>query len=102
MLLINKTLIKMAKGLWGWIIVIVGLKMLTLVATTMFAKTIAYFLGDVMSANMTFNQAMSAIFVALVVSLIMLVSELLTGEAQYRCTAKARVHLRKYIFSKVL
>lgn len=51
MLLINKTLIKMAKGLWGWIIVIVGLKMLTLVATTMFAKTIAYFLGDVMSAK---------------------------------------------------
>ena len=38
MLLLNRTLLKMAKGLWGWMGVIVGLKMVTLVGTTMFAR----------------------------------------------------------------
>ena len=32
----------------------------------------------------------------------MLLAELLTGEAEYRCTAKARQSLRTQIFSKVL
>lgn len=102
MLLINKSLIKMAKGLWGWICLIVCLKMLTLVGATLFARTISQFLGDAMSVNMSLLEASSAIIVALIASLLMLVSELLTGEAQYRCTAKARTTLRKNIFSKVL
>ena len=39
---------------------------------------------------------------ALLTAVIMLLLELLTGEAQYRCTAKARQTLRGGIFSKVL
>ena len=37
MLLLNKTLIRMSRGLWGWIGVIVGLKFIALVGTAQFA-----------------------------------------------------------------
>ena len=53
MLLINKTLIKMSKGIRGWIVVITGLKILTLVGTVMFAKTLASFLGDLYNPALT-------------------------------------------------
>ena len=46
MLLINKTLIRMSEGIRGWIAIITGLKILTLVGTVMFAKTISSFLSD--------------------------------------------------------
>ena len=39
---------------------------------------------------------------ALVTAAVMLVAELLTGEAEYRCTAKARESLRRDIFAKAL
>ena len=46
MLLINKTLIKMSKGVRIWIFIIALLKMLTLIGTVLFAQTISAFLGD--------------------------------------------------------
>lgn len=102
MLLINRTLIKMAKGLWGWIFTITGLKIITLVGTAAFARIISGFLGEMDSPDMTASKAVSAVFSALLTALLMLVAELLTGEAEYRCTAKARQSLRTDIFSKVL
>lgn len=102
MLLLNRTLLKMAKGLWGWMGVIVGLKMVTLVGTTMFAKTISQFLGNLYAPNLTWEEAGSAILAALLAAILMFASELLTGEAEYRCTAKARTSLRRRIFAKVM
>ena len=102
MLLLNRTLMKMAKGLWGWMGVIVGLKMVTLVGTTMFAKTISQFLGNLYAPNLTWAEAGSAILAALLAAILMFASELLTGEAEYRCTAKARTGLRRRIFAKVM
>ena len=102
MLLLNRTLLKMAKGLWGWMGVIVGLKMVTLVGTTMFAKTISQFLGNLYAPNLTWAEAGSAILAALLAAILMFASELLTGEAEYRCTAKARTSLRRRIFAKVM
>lgn len=102
MLLLNRTLIKMAKGLWGWIVGIAALKMVTLMGTAAFARIISGFLGNVDSPSLSWQQARSAFFSAFVAALAMLLAELLTGEAEYRCTAKARQSLRTQIFSKVL
>lgn len=100
--MLNRTLIKMAKGLWGWIVGIAALKMVTLMGTAAFARIISGFLGNVDSPSLSWQQARSAIFSAFVAALAMLLAELLTGEAEYRCTAKARQSLRTQIFSKVL
>lgn len=102
MLLLNRTLIKMAKGLWGWIIAITALKMAALAAVTRFARVISGFLGNMDSPQMSAAQAGAAVFSALTAAVFMLAAELLTGEAEYRCTAKARQNLRTGIFSKVL
>lgn len=102
MLLLNKTLIRMSRGLWGWIGVIVGLKLIALVGTAQFAQIISGFLGNISSPSLTVQQAGGAVLSALVTAAVMLVAELLTGEAEYRCTAKARESLRRDIFAKAL
>lgn len=102
MLLINKTLIKMSKGIRGWIAIITGLKILTLVATIMFASTLSAFLGDLYNPALTKDELIRAIISALLASILILIADLLTGEAQYRLEAKARIHLRKQIFEKML
>ena len=102
MLLINKTLIKMSKGIRGWIAIITGLKILTLVATVMFASTLSAFLGDLYNPALTKDELIRAIISALLASILILIADLLTSEAQYRLEAKARIHLRKQIFEKML
>lgn len=49
MLLMNKTLLKLARGLWLWILAIAGVGFLTLVGTTALAEIIAGFLGTLFS-----------------------------------------------------
>ena len=102
MLLINKTLIRMSEGIRGWIAIITGLKILTLVGTVMFAKTISSFLSDLYQPKMSQEQLLAAIISALIASCLILIADLLTGEAEYRCGAKARINLRKEIFEKML
>ena len=102
MLLLNRTLIRMSKGLWGWILTIAGLKMVTLMGTAAFAQIISGFLGSLDSPEMTAAQAGSAVLSAFAMAVVIFLAELLTGEAEYRCTAKARQSLRTRIFSKVL
>lgn len=102
MLLINKTLIKMSKGIRGWIAVITGLKILTLVGTVMFARTLSNFLGDLYNPVLTKDDLIGAVISAFLASILILIADLLTGEAQYRLEAKARIQLRKQIFEKML
>lgn len=102
MLLMNKTLIRMARGLWGWMGAIVLCRLLTLVGTASFSRTVSGFLGDLTSPAMTLAEAGSAIASALIAAAVILAADLLTGEAEYRCTAKARQSLRTGIFSKAL
>ncbi len=102
MLLLNKTLIRLAKGLWGWIIAIVALRFLSLIAITRFAGQISGFLGNMVSPDANAESVRSAILAALMTSVLMLAFELARGEAEFRCTAKARVLLRDRIFSKVV
>lgn len=102
MLLLNNTLLRMARGLWRWILLITGLKLAALIGLTAFARIISSFLGNVNSPELTAADAGQAILSALLAAAAMLLSELLTGEVEYRCTAKARQSLRAGIFSKVL
>ncbi len=102
MLLLNRTLLHMAKGLWRWIFLITALKLAVLAGLAAFAGIISGFLGNIASPAMTVSDAGRAVLSALLTAAVMLLLELLTGEAEYRCTAKARQTLRTSIFSKVL
>ena len=99
MLLINKTLLKMSKGLRLWIIFIAILKLTVLVGISMFANSIAALLGSLGSSGPDLEPQLFHSFLAAV---IMLLGNLLIGEAEYYCTAKARLRLRGQIVAKVL
>ena len=102
MLLINRTLLRMAKGLWGWIIAIVCVRFITLLATTYFAETIASFSGSLLSPIMDSAAMKAAIISALVMAVVLFVSQMAQGELEYRCTKQARENLRMEIFTKIL
>ena len=81
MLLINRTLLKMAKGLWRWIFLITALKMVSLVGVAIFAKTISRLVGEIDHLSLTMQGAMQALGYALLVALLVLVSDMLIGES---------------------
>ena len=70
MLLINKTLIKMSKGVRIWIFIIALLKMLTLIGTVLFAQTISAFLGDLYQPSLSKEELIGAIVSAVFASLL--------------------------------
>ena len=72
MLLLNKTLLGLAKGLWGWIFLIAGLKVAALVGTAAFAQIISGFLEDLTSPQMTAAAAGQAVLSALLTALLVL------------------------------
>lgn len=102
MLLLDKTLMKLSKGLWGWIIAIVIVRFLSLVGITYFAKYISLFLGQIFSSTIDISELQNVIFMAFLASLLTLVAQLIQGELEYRCNAQSRISLRKIIFNQVL
>lgn len=98
----NRTLLIMSKGARGWILSIVVLKIVVQIGITQFASTISVLLGDLYQPQMTSEQLKAATVSAFVVSIITLVGELLVGEAEFHCTARARTTLRDKIFTKIL
>jgi ATP-binding cassette subfamily C protein len=106
MLLINKILLKLAKGLWFWIIAILFLKLLALAGIALFSQTLSGFLGAMAERPPPRSQLWALLSQAAGQALLgagmVLLGEVLIGEAEYRCTAKARIGLRKRIFSKIL
>ena len=98
----NKTLLKLARGLWLWILAIAGVGFLTLVGTTALAEIIAGFLGTLFQPQAILNTAWSAIRAALAAAVFTFLAQLLKGLLEYRTAAKAREGMRKMIFSKVL
>jgi len=102
MLLINKVLLKMAKGLWPWMFLILACRMAVLVGTAGFARTVSDFLGSMTNPRMTLENFSGAVLAALTNALLILAGEALLGQTEYWCTAKARVSLRDQIFSKIL
>ena len=102
MLFMNKTLLRLARGLWFWILAIAGVSFLTLVGTTALAEIIAGFLGSLFEPQEVLSSAGSAIRAALLVALFTFCAQLGKGLLEYKTAAKARTSMRRMIFSKVL
>ena len=102
MLFINKTLLRLARGLWLWILAIAGVSFLTLVGTTALAEIIAGFLGSLFEPQEALSSAGSAIRGALVVALFTFCAQMGKGLLEYKTAAEARTSMRRMIFSRVL
>ena len=102
MLLLNKTLMKLARGLRGWILAIAGVGFLILVGTTMLAEIVAGFLGSLFQPKKILDTAWSAIGEAFLSAVVTFLAQLAKGLLEYKAAAKARDSMRRRIFSKVL
>ena len=102
MLFMNKTLLRLARGLWLWILAIAGVSFLTLVGTTALAEIIAGFLGSLFEPQEALSSAGSAIRGALLVALFTFCAQMGKGLLEYKTAAEARTSMRRMIFSRVL
>ena len=102
MLFMNKTLLRLARGLWLWILAIAGVSFLTLVGTTALAEIIAGFLGSLFEPQKALSSAGSAIRGALLVALFTFCAQMGKGLLEYKTAAEARTSMRRMIFSRVL
>ena len=102
MLFMNKTLLRLARGLWLWILAIAGVSFLTLVGTTALAEIIAGFLGSLFEPQEALSSAGSAIRGALLVALFTFCAQMGKGLLEYKTAAEARTSKRRMIFSRVL
>ena len=102
MLLMNKTLLRLARGLWRWILSIVLVSFLTLVGTTALAEIVGGFLGDLFQPQAMLDNVWNAVRGALIVSVFTFLAQLIKGLLEYKTAASARSSMRREIFSKVL
>ncbi len=102
MLLMNKTLIKLARGMWGWIISIAAVGFLMLIGTTALAEIIAGFLGNLFEPQKILDTVWSAVGAALAAAVFTFLAQLLKGLLEYKTAATARNSMRKTIFSKIM
>ena len=102
MLLLEKTLLKMTKGLWIWIISLVVIRVCSLVMITNFASNISYFLGNMMSPSFTHDEIRNVVIQIIIVSILIFVFQLIQGELEYRAQAAARSSIRQKLFTKTM
>ncbi len=102
MLLLDKTLLKMTKGLWGWILSLVVIRVCSLVMITSFATRISYFLGNMTNPTFTHNEIRNVVIQILVVSVLIFVFQFIQGELEYRAQAAARSSIRQKLFTKTM
>ena len=102
MLLLDKTLLKMTKGLWIWIVSLVVIRICSLVMITNFASSISYFLGNMMSPSFTHDEIRSVVVQIIIVSILIFVFQLIQGELEYRAQAAARSSIRQKLFTKTM
>ena len=102
MLLLNKTLLRLARGLWQWILAIAAVSFLTLVGTTALAEIVSQFLGSLFEPQVVLSTVKSAVGAAFLPSVFTFLAQLVKGLIEYKTAAKARSTMRKTIFSKVM
>ena len=102
MLLMNKTLLRLARGLWRWILAIAAVSFLTLVGTTALAEIVGGFLGDLFRPQEMLGNVGRAVSAALSVAVLTFAAQLVTGLLEYKTAALARDRMRRQIFTKVL
>ena len=102
MLLLDKTLLKMTKGLWGWILSLVVIRVCSLVMITSFATRISYFLGNMMNPSFTRDEIRNVVIQIIIVSVLIFVFQFIQGELEYRSQAAARSSIRQKLFTKTM
>lgn len=102
MLLLNKTLLRLARGLWQWILAIAAVSFLTLIGTTALAEIVSQFLGSLFEPQVVLSTVKSAVGAAFLASVFTFLAQLVKGLIEYKTAAKARSIMRKTIFSKVM
>ena len=102
MLLLNKTLLRLARGLWQWILAIAAVSFLTLVGTTALAEIVSQFLGSLFEPQVVLSTVKSAVGAAFLASVFTFLAQLVKGLIEYKTAAKARSTMRKTIFSKLM
>jgi ATP-binding cassette subfamily C protein len=102
MLLINQKLLSLAKGMWHWIFLIVLIKLFIIAGIITLTRIITDLLGGFYLNTVSVDQAIKAIALAFIVTLITAAGNFMTGEGEYRCTAAARIRLRHRIYKKIL
>ena len=102
MLLLNKTLLRLARGLWQWILAIAAVSFLTLVGTTALAEIVSQFLGSLFEPQVVLSTVKSAVGAAFLASVFTFLAELVKVLIEYKTAAKARSTMRKTVFSKVM
>ena len=102
MLLLDKTLLKMTKGLWGWILSLVVIRVCSLVMITSFATRISYFLGNMTNPTFTHDEIRNVVIQILVVSVLIFVFQFIQGELEYRAQAAACSSIRQKLFTKTM
>ena len=102
MLLLNKPLLRLARGLWQWILAIAAVSFLTLVGTTALAEIVSQFLGSLFEPQVVLSTVKSAVGAAFLASVFTFLAQLVKGLIEYKTAAKARSTMRKTIFSKVM
>ncbi len=102
MLLMNKTLLKLARGLWGWIISVAALSFLMLIGTTALSEIVAGFLGNLFEPQKALDTVLSAALAALAAAVFTFFAQLFKGLLEYKTAATARNSMRKTIFSKIM
>ena len=102
MLLLDKTLLKMTKGLWGWILSLVVIRVCSLVMITSFATRMSYFLGNMTNPTFTHDEIRNVVIQILAVSVLIFVFQFIQGELEYRAQAAARSSIRQKLFTKTM
>lgn len=102
MLLLDKTLLKMTKGLWGWILSLVVIRVCSLVMITSFATRISYFLGNMMNPSFTRDEIRNVVIQIIIISVLIFVFQFIQGELEYRSQAAARSSIRQKLFTKTM
>ena len=102
MLLLDKTLLRLTKGLWGMILLVTFIRFLTLTGVTALSEITGSFLGNLFDPQFSGAAVKEAVISALLISLFTFACQIAQGLAEYRTTAAARAKLRDVIFSAVL
>ena len=79
MLLLNKTLLRLARGLWQWILAIAAVSFLTLVGTTALAEIVSQFLGSLFEPQVVLSTVKSAVGAAFLASVFTFLAQLVKG-----------------------
>lgn len=100
MLLLNKTLLRLARGLWQWILAIAAVSFLTLVGTTALAEIVSQFLGSLFEPQVVLSTVKSAVGAAFLASVFTFLAQLVKGLIEYKTAQRREAPCEKQSFQR--